>query len=91
MKAKPKKSLGILQRPELALKSFDGPNGIVVLEISTGTKRVRIQANYFYFARRMVECAKEITASQRDYANGERASYLSLKKLTGYVPEDEGE
>lgn len=91
MKAKPKKSLGILKWPNLELNYFDGTTGMIELEISTGAKRVRIQANYYYFAGRMVECAQEITAHKRDYAKNEHRAYLSLKKLTDYVPKDGGE
>lgn len=91
MKTKPKKSLGMLRWPNLELKSFDGITGLIELEISTGAKRVRILSGYYYFARLMVECAQEITARKRDYANNERMSYLALKKLTGYVPKDGGE
>jgi hypothetical protein len=82
------KSLGALDRPTLEVKHFDDGRGEVWLEIATDKKRVRVKANYYYFAKRLVDCAREITAAKRDCVRYERRNYLQLKEYTSYEPQD---
>jgi len=79
------RSLGMLIYPEAEITSFNGNEHVVTLTVSTRTQKVKIKMSVWCLTK-LVKLAQEGTGKQRDHAKNEWATYLGLKKRTGYTP-----